>query len=82
MIELVVFDMAGTTVYDGDAVLHSLQAALQSEGMETERDEVNAVMGMTKPAALLLIRQRSIGCTKSFWRRCLPIIANCSVCRG
>jgi len=28
MIELVVFDMAGTTVYDGDAVLHSLQAAL------------------------------------------------------
>jgi len=61
MIELVVFDMAGTTVYDGDAVLHSLQAALLSEGIETERDEVNAVMGITKPVAIAHILTQKRG---------------------
>ena len=62
MIELVVFDMAGTTVYDGDAVLHSLQAALQSEGIETERGEINAVMGITKPVAIahILTEKRGV----------------------
>jgi len=51
-IDLVVFDMAGTTVHDGDAVHACLQAALSSAGVKVDRDDVNAVMGLAKPAAI------------------------------
>jgi phosphonatase-like hydrolase len=51
-IELVVFDMAGTTVYDGDTVHNALLAALAGAGIVATRDEVNAVMGMPKPVAI------------------------------
>ena len=51
--ELVVFDMAGTTVHDGDAVHRCLGAALATvAGCETSRDAVNAVMGIQKPVAI------------------------------
>jgi phosphonatase-like hydrolase len=52
MIQLVVFDMAGTTVYDGDAVSLCLRAALTEHGVSATRDEVNAVMGLPKPVAI------------------------------
>jgi phosphonatase-like hydrolase len=52
MIELVVFDMAGTTVHDGDAVNSSLRAALAAAGIEVDRAAVNTVMGMPKPEAI------------------------------
>lgn len=51
-VELVVFDMAGTTVHDGDAVNAYLRAALLNAGLEVSRDEVNAVMGIAKPLAI------------------------------
>src|SRR5579871_1774440 len=51
-LELVVFDMAGTTVYDGDAVHRCLQAALAAAGVRATRDAVNAVMGLPKPIAI------------------------------
>jgi phosphonatase-like hydrolase len=51
-VDLVVFDMAGTTVYDGDAVLLSLQNALRTVGVEATREEINAVMGLAKPFAI------------------------------
>src|SRR5262249_18494257 len=51
-IELVVFDMAGTTVHDGDAVHRALMATLSAHGKEVTRDEVNAVMGLPKPEAI------------------------------
>ena len=51
-IELVVFDMAGTTVYDGDAVNRCLQEALVAAGAEVTRDEINGVMGLPKPVAI------------------------------
>jgi phosphonatase-like hydrolase len=50
--ELVVFDMAGTTVFDGDAVNGCLAAALSAAGVSTTRDEINAVMGLPKPIAI------------------------------
>ncbi len=64
-IELVVFDMAGTTVRDDDAVHHSLRHALATAGVVASRDEVNAVMGMPKPLAirLLLEQKRGVGST-------------------
>jgi len=52
MIELVVFDMAGTTVYDGDAVSTCFRAALANVGVFPEPDTVNAVMGFHKPEAI------------------------------
>ena len=51
--ELVVFDIAGTTVHDGDAVGTCLRRALEHvAGLAFGRDEVNAVMGIPKPVAI------------------------------
>jgi phosphonatase-like hydrolase len=52
MIELVVFDMAGTTVHDGDVVSRALRAALSVAGVEVDPGAVNAVMGLPKPEAI------------------------------
>jgi phosphonatase-like hydrolase len=57
-IELVVLDMAGTTVRDDDAVNHCLRTALAETGVGVTRDEVNEVMGMPKPIAIGLLLQR------------------------
>lgn len=67
-LELVVFDMAGTTVYDGDAVNDSLRSALKEFGVSVSRDAVNEVMGIAKPVAirsLLEAKQRSSGVAPS-----------------
>src|SRR5437870_2139206 len=58
-IELVVFDLAGTTVYDGDAVNQCLRAALAGAGLTVSAAAVNEVMGQPKPEALRLLIQRS-----------------------
>src|SRR5262249_33872577 len=50
-IELVVFDMAGTTVHDGDAVNNSFRAALAAAGVEGGVARGNAGMGVSKPGA-------------------------------
>jgi phosphonatase-like hydrolase len=50
---LVVFDMAGTTVEDGDgAVNRCLREALAARGFPVEHAEVNTVMGIPKPDAI------------------------------
>jgi phosphonatase-like hydrolase len=51
-IELVVFDMAGTTVHDGDAVNRCFRAAVADAGMAVDAAAVNAVMGLPKPEAI------------------------------
>ena len=51
-IDLVVFDMAGTTVYDGDAVHNCLATAVAHAGASATRNQINAVMGMPKPEAI------------------------------
>lgn len=50
--KLVVFDMAGTTVYDDDFVHRALQDALRNAGVEASRDAVNREMGRPKPHAI------------------------------
>jgi phosphonatase-like hydrolase len=52
MIELVVFDMAGTTVRDSDAVNGCLRAALAGAGVHVEPAAVSVVMGLPKPEAI------------------------------
>jgi phosphonatase-like hydrolase len=51
---LVVFDMAGTTVRDDDAVNRCLREALADHAVVT-REEVNSVMGLPKPTAIQLL---------------------------
>jgi phosphonatase-like hydrolase len=55
MIELVVFDLAGTTVHDGDAVSASFRATLAARGVEAEPAAVSAVMGLPKPEAIRIL---------------------------
>jgi len=57
-LKLTVFDIAGTTVYDGDAVHHHLALALAGAGVVVERDEINAVMGIPKPIAIRTVLER------------------------
>jgi phosphonatase-like hydrolase len=59
--ELVVLDMAGTTVYDGDAVNRCLTEALRAADVAMTRDEVNAVMGITKPVAIRMLLEAKTG---------------------
>ncbi len=57
--ELVVFDMAGTTVNDDDGVNRSVRAALENVGINVTRDAVNEVMGIPKPVALTRLIEAS-----------------------
>lgn len=57
-VELVVFDMAGTTVNDDDGVNRCLRAALEGVGLTVTRDAVNQVMGIPKPLALRQLIER------------------------
>jgi phosphonatase-like hydrolase len=56
-IQLVIFDMAGTTVRDDDAVNICLREALAPQ-FAVSRDEVNAVMGLPKPTAIRMLAER------------------------
>src|SRR5690349_14369287 len=56
-IQLVIFDMAGTTVRDDDAVNVCLRDALATQ-IAVDRDEVNSVMGLPKPKAIRMLLER------------------------
>jgi len=55
MIELAVFDMAGTTVHDGNAVNDSFRAALAAADVASDPARVNLVMGLPKPEAIRIL---------------------------
>jgi phosphonatase-like hydrolase len=55
MIELVVFDLAGTTVHDGDAVNACFRGTLAAWGLEADPAVVNSVMGLPKPEAIRIL---------------------------
>jgi len=46
--DLVVFDMAGTTIRDNNEVEHCFTQALHQTGLEASHDEINAMMGWSK----------------------------------
>lgn len=50
--ELVVFDIAGTTVYDEDNVAGALQDALGEHGLDYSLREVTPLLGVPKPVAI------------------------------
>lgn len=51
-VELVVFDMAGTTVHDDDTVGIHLREALREGSVEVSLEQVNTAMGWPKPVAI------------------------------
>ena len=61
-IELVVFDMAGTTVVDDHAVNRSLRETLRAADVSVTEDAVDKVMGLAKPDAIKRLLQ---GCRDS-----------------
>lgn len=64
MIELVVFDVAGTTVLDTDnAVAASVVASLRGAGIELGLTAVDPVMGMPKPLAIQTLLTEARGVT-------------------
>jgi phosphonatase-like hydrolase len=55
MIELVVFDMAGTTVKDRNFVGIAFQTAMQSQGYDVAVETINPLMGYEKPLAIRMM---------------------------
>jgi phosphonatase-like hydrolase len=49
---LVVFDVAGTTVLDGDIVIDAMAAALEAGHASVDRAAIRNLMGIPKPAAI------------------------------
>jgi phosphonatase-like hydrolase len=58
-IELVVFDMAGTTVKDRNFVGIAFQQAMKSQGYDIAIEEVNPLMGYEKPLAIKMMLEAS-----------------------
>jgi phosphonatase-like hydrolase len=55
--ELIVFDLAGTTVKDNREVHKTLQHAMKKHGIEISLEDTNAVMGIPKPIAIKKLLQ-------------------------
>ena len=56
--DLVVFDMAGTTVYDRNFVHEAFTTAMKTAGYEVNFAEVNPLMGYKKTTAIKLLLQK------------------------
>jgi phosphonatase-like hydrolase len=56
-VELVVFDLAGTTVKDNREVHKTLQDAMKKHGIEISLEDANTVMGIPKPIAIKKLLQ-------------------------
>lgn len=54
-LQLIVFDMAGTTVHDSDNVHESLIFAFAKFGHTIDREGANSVMGIPKPIAIRVL---------------------------
>jgi phosphonatase-like hydrolase len=60
-IQLIVFDMAGTTVRDDNEVLQCFFEAAQETGLTAEADRVNAMMGLPKKVVFQTLWDDQIG---------------------
>jgi phosphonatase-like hydrolase len=56
--QLVVFDVAGTTVFDGDIVIDAIDEALKLGEVHVDRDAIRALMGVPKPVAIRTLLER------------------------
>jgi phosphonatase-like hydrolase len=61
LIDLVVFDVAGTTVCDSGSVAAALRAAVREIGVEVGIEDAERVMGLAKPIALRMLLGDTFG---------------------
>jgi phosphonatase-like hydrolase len=59
--KLVVFDLAGTTVFDENFVALAIMDALKNVGVQIEIEDANKVMGIPKPQAINFLLQEKTG---------------------
>ncbi len=72
--ELVIFDLAGTTVKDLRDVHRMLQKALLKEGVEISLADANEVMGIPKPVAIeKLLRAKGFTNISPAWIDCIHV---------
>jgi phosphonatase-like hydrolase len=57
-VKLVVFDMAGTTVADDNAVAAAFKKAFQVYGLKIREEDVNPLMGYRKPVAIQIMLEK------------------------
>lgn len=57
-IQLVVFDLAGTTVYDNGSIAIAFQQAMRAHGYEVPIDDINPLMGYHKPLAIQMMLEK------------------------
>ncbi|MHB8574587.1 MAG: HAD family hydrolase [Dehalococcoidia bacterium] len=60
-LELVVFDLAGTLIDDGGAVLNAYRLALSGERLPFTEDELQAARGGNKRAVMQMMAERGLG---------------------
>ena len=60
-VDLIVFDMTGTTVQDGDAVNRALRESLLGAGVRASEDESRDVMGLPTPEGIAMLLARFRG---------------------
>ncbi|MBL8067394.1 MAG: HAD hydrolase-like protein [Armatimonadetes bacterium] len=67
LVDLAVFDIAGTTVKDRDHVNQCVRDALLAAGVDVPIAEINGTMGLPKPVAIaqLMSAHRATGCLES-----------------
>ena len=58
MIQLAVFDLAGTTVADENFVARAFQTAFQHHGLPITEETVNPLMGYHKPLAIQMVLEQ------------------------
>lgn len=57
-VKLIVFDMAGTTIYDDGSVGKAFQEAMASKGYEVPVAFINPLMGYKKPEAIQMMLEK------------------------
>lgn len=67
-VQMVVFDLAGTTVHDPGAVNRCFLEAMQAAGLDADPAEIDAVMGLPKPEAFRRLIGRSPGGAEALGR--------------
>ena len=64
-VQLIVFDMAGTTVQDHDEVLDCFEKGCRADGIHAERKRLNALMGVSKLEVFQLLWREQLGAVAS-----------------
>src|SRR5262249_41071886 len=57
-IKLAIFDIAGTTLADDDAIVRAFKSAFEVYGFEINEEDINLLMGYKKPLAIQIMLEK------------------------